>query len=163
MGALSSLSLKSNGLLNKESGEALVGVLKANSVLTELDISSNFDQYNATSQDGAGFAQALAVGLIDNGALLVLSLKDNGLGTEEGGKVIGGMLKGNSVLKELGLSGNGVCPASENSPKFVVALSPGLTDNGTLTKLDISSNYIAAAQGEDLQRICATGGIELAK
>jgi hypothetical protein len=32
-----------------------------------------------------------------------------------------------------------------------------------LTKLDISSNYIAAAQEEDLQRICAAGGIELAK
>jgi hypothetical protein len=34
---------------------------------------------------------------------------------------------------------------------------------GALTKLDISSNHIAAAQGEDLQRICAAGGIELAK
>jgi hypothetical protein len=32
-----------------------------------------------------------------------------------------------------------------------------------LIKLDISSNYIAAAQGEDLQRICTAGGIELAK
>ena len=74
MRALSSLSLKANGLLNKESAEALAGVLKANSVLTELDISSNFDQYNRTSQDGAGFAQALAVGLIDNGAMVSLNV-----------------------------------------------------------------------------------------
>jgi hypothetical protein len=37
-----------------------------------------------------------------------------------------------------------------------------LRDNGALTKLDISSNYIAAAQGEDLQRICAGGGIDRA-
>jgi hypothetical protein len=34
-----------------------------------------------------------------------------------------------------------------------------------LTKLDISSNFFAAAQGgrENLQRICAAGGIELDK
>ena len=76
-GALSSLSLKSNGLLNKESGEALAGVLKANSVLTELDISSNFEEYNSASRDGAGFAQALAVGLIDSGALSALDLSSN--------------------------------------------------------------------------------------
>jgi hypothetical protein len=38
-----------------------------------------------------------------------------------------------------------------------------LRDNGALTKLDISSNHIAAAQGEDLQRICAAGGTELSK
>jgi hypothetical protein len=31
-----------------------------------------------------------------------------------------------------------------------------------LTKLDISSNYIKAAQKEGLQRICVFGGIELA-
>jgi hypothetical protein len=34
-------------------------------------------------------------------------------------------------------------------------------DRGALTKLDISSNNIAAAQGEDLQRICAASGIEI--
>jgi hypothetical protein len=34
---------------------------------------------------------------------------------------------------------------------------------GALTKLDISSNYIVDAQGGDLQRTCAAGGIELAK
>jgi hypothetical protein len=38
-----------------------------------------------------------------------------------------------------------------------------LPDKGALTELNISSNYIGAAQGEDPQRICATGGIELVK
>jgi hypothetical protein len=32
---------------------------------------------------------------------------------------------------------------------------------GTLTKLDISSNYIDADQERGLQRICVAGGIEL--
>jgi hypothetical protein len=42
-------------------------------------------------------------------------------------------------------------------------LASELPDKGALAKLDISSNYIAAAQGGGLQRICAVGGIELAK
>jgi hypothetical protein len=83
----------------------------------------------------------------DNGALLVLSLKENGLGTEEGGKVIGEMLKGNSVLRELDLSGNSVYPSSENSPKFVVALSPGLADNGVLLVLSLHSNKLLTKEG----------------
>jgi hypothetical protein len=45
----------------------------------------------------------------------------------------------------------------------VIALANAIPDRGALTKLDISSPYIVAAQGEDLQRICAAGGIELAK
>jgi hypothetical protein len=36
-------------------------------------------------------------------------------------------------------------------------------DMRALIKLDISSNSTAAAQGGDLQRICAAGGIELVK
>jgi hypothetical protein len=84
MGALSVLSLKSNGLLNKESGEALAGVLKANSVLTKLDISSNYDPFSSSrSIDGVGFAQALAVGLIDNGALITLNMSSNGIPSEQ--------------------------------------------------------------------------------
>ena len=45
----------------------------------------------------------------------------------------------------------------------MIAIANAIPDMGALTKLDISSNYIAAAQGEDLQRICAASGIELAK
>jgi hypothetical protein len=37
------------------------------------------------------------------------------------------------------------------------------SDNRALTKLDISSNDIDAEQEGSLQRICAAGGIELAK
>jgi hypothetical protein len=38
-----------------------------------------------------------------------------------------------------------------------------LSDNGPLTKLDISGNGIGAEQEGGLQRICVAGGIELAK
>jgi Ran GTPase-activating protein (RanGAP) involved in mRNA processing and transport len=87
MGALLVLSLKSNGLLNKESGRALADALKANSILTELDVSSNYDQYNTSSQDGPGFAQELAVGIRDNGALIKLDISNNDIGAEQNGSL----------------------------------------------------------------------------
>jgi Ran GTPase-activating protein (RanGAP) involved in mRNA processing and transport len=64
------------------------------------------------------------------------------LGIKEGGKVIGEMLKGNSVLGELDLSGNSVY--SKISPKFAVALSTGLAKNGELTVLNLASNNLGA-------------------
>jgi hypothetical protein len=79
MGALSALFLNSNGLLNTDSGKALASALKANSVLTELDISNNFDKLNKYSQDGAGFVQALVIGLR---VMTSLNLSSNDLGSE---------------------------------------------------------------------------------
>jgi hypothetical protein len=74
MRALSVLSLKSNALLNIESGKALAHALKGNLVLTELDVSANYDLHNANSRDGPGFAQELAVGIKDNGALSTVTI-----------------------------------------------------------------------------------------
>jgi hypothetical protein len=82
MGALSVLSLKSNALLNIESGKALADALKGNSVLTELDVSVNNDPLNA-NRDGPGFAQELAVGIKDNGALIKLDISSNYIGAEQ--------------------------------------------------------------------------------
>jgi hypothetical protein len=159
--------LKNNRLATKEAGGDLATALAANSALKELDLSSNaweYSPHNDAHADGAGFAQELAVGIKDNGAmtslnlssnqltgygnemsgkpnnnnilvaittpfrltlsciilgvialanvildmgaLLVLSLRGNGLGTKEAGKVLGEILKGNSLLKELDLSEN---------------------------------------------------------
>jgi hypothetical protein len=70
MGALSKLSLKDNRLCTKEAGKVLAAALMGNSVLKELDVSSNYSYYHDQDQgDGPGFAQELAVGLIDNGAM----------------------------------------------------------------------------------------------
>jgi hypothetical protein len=91
MGALSSLILKSNGILNKDSGQALAEALKDNSVLTVLDVSNNYSVTNNDSQDGAGFAQELAVGIKDNGAMTSLNLALNSLGVE-GAEIIAALL-----------------------------------------------------------------------
>jgi hypothetical protein len=91
-GALLLLSLKSNGLLNKESGEVVAGALNVNSILTELDISTNYDEYNSNSQDGAGFAQELAVGLASSGAMTKFDISNCSLGAE-GVKLVAEALK----------------------------------------------------------------------
>jgi hypothetical protein len=141
------LSLKSNGLLNKESGEALAGVLKANSVLTKLDISSNYDPFSSSrSIDGVGFAQALAVGLIDNGALLVLSLKSNNLHAD-GGKALAKGLKGNTVITQLDISSNalGLDSNYHEGMSGVIALADAIPGMRAMTGLDLSSNNIVGS------------------
>jgi hypothetical protein len=45
----------------------------------------------------------------------------------------------------------------------IEALADGIKNNGSLIKLDISSNYIGAEQERGLQRICVASGIDLAK
>jgi Ran GTPase-activating protein (RanGAP) involved in mRNA processing and transport len=136
-------------------------MLQANTVLKELDVSSNAKGYSW--EDPSGFATGISKGLSGNGALSVLSLKKNALGTKEAGKVLGEMLKENSVLKELDLSDNRYYSSGwKTDPEFAEELAAGIKDNGALTKLDISSNFIGAEQRGELQRICVAGNIELA-
>jgi hypothetical protein len=79
MGALSVLSLKMNGLGTKEAGMVLGGMLKVNSVLKELDLSDNRP---FIGDDPVGFAQGLAAGIKDNGAMSSLNLTHNRLGAK---------------------------------------------------------------------------------
>jgi hypothetical protein len=155
MGALSTLVLKSNGLLNKESGEALASALEGNSVLTELDVSNNFDKWNESSKDGIGFAQAFAVGLIDNGGLSSLSLKSNGLLNKKSGEALAGVLKANSVLTELDISSNydEYNGTSQDGAGFAQALAVGLIDNGALSSVNVLFNTIGTEQAQALATI----------
>jgi hypothetical protein len=89
MGALTTLILKDNKLLTPEAGKVLSDMLAANTVLNELDVSSNNwkeYEYGRKSGDGPGFAKELAVGISGNGALLSLNLAANSLcGIDENG------------------------------------------------------------------------------
>jgi hypothetical protein len=84
MRALSSLVMKDNKLLTAEAGKILSEMLATNTVLKELDLSSNnWKQYGTAGDlmgDGPGFAQELAVGISDNGAISLVGLSLNGLG-----------------------------------------------------------------------------------
>jgi hypothetical protein len=84
-GALSVLSLKGNRLATKEAGRALANVLAANSVLKELDLSSNAWEFNplTANADGPGFAQELAHGIKDNRAISSLHVGCNQIPEKE--------------------------------------------------------------------------------
>jgi hypothetical protein len=79
MGAMTSLDMSKNGLLTKEGGEILVKMLKTNSVLKDLNVSQIGWGLSISEEDGPGFAQKLAVGIKDNGALTSLDISDNKL------------------------------------------------------------------------------------
>jgi hypothetical protein len=83
MGALSVLSLRDNRLCSREAGKVLSQMLKGNSVLTELDVSSNYKKYSGDNEDGPGFAQELATGIKDNRALMKLDISSNRIGAEQ--------------------------------------------------------------------------------
>jgi hypothetical protein len=97
-GAMKKLNLSLNNISGADAGKALAGALTVSTVLKELDLSGN--------HSGSVFAKELAVGINDNGALSVLSLKSNCLCNKEAGKVLAKMLAANTVLNELDLSDN---------------------------------------------------------
>jgi hypothetical protein len=74
---LLSLNLSKNEIISRESGKALAAALAANTVLTDLDLSSNQD--DDQHLDGTGFAEELAVGIKDSCAISALSLSGNKL------------------------------------------------------------------------------------
>ena len=70
MRALMTLILKDNKLLTPEAGKVFSDMLAANTVLKELDVSSNnWEEFYQMKGDGPGFAKELAVGISDNGAI----------------------------------------------------------------------------------------------
>jgi hypothetical protein len=153
-GVLSVLSLKSNALLNIESGKTLAHALKGNSVLTELDVSANYDPQNANSRDGPGFAQELAVGIKDNGTLTKFDISNNSL-YAAGGKALAEGLKDNQVITELNIASNHLgCKTHYDSDgadmSGVVALADVIPDMGALLVLSLRNNKLFAAGGKAL-------------
>jgi hypothetical protein len=146
-GALSMLSLKNNRLATKEAGMALATALAANSVLKELDLSSNAwtNPLNGVQLGGVGFAQQLANGIKDNGAISSLNLANNDIGQlvppegwraeyddgaapwihTDGQRVEDGMPEG-------------------SMPVGVIALANVIPDMRAMTSLNLASNYLGS-------------------
>ena len=74
-------------MLTKAAGKALAEALVANSVLTELDLSSNF-YGDGVSVFGPGFAQELAAGLNANGAMTSLHIGNNNIPVDTMNEII---------------------------------------------------------------------------
>jgi hypothetical protein len=142
-GALSVLSLKKNNLCNKEAGNALAHALAGNTTLRELDVSCNQSLVDYSARDGPGFAEKLAVGIRDNGALSKLIMRENDIHGAEAGRAFADMLAQNTVLKELDLSSQkvGMFGNALDAP-FAKEFAVGISGNGALTSLDLSSNNL---------------------
>ena len=158
-GAMTKLDVSANNLLHREAGKAIASVLAANTVLLELNLSSNYNNGLRAENDASGFAEELAVGIRTNGALTSLDMSNNGINQDINGeeaaapgKALADALAVNTVLKELNLSSNYL------QASFAEAFAVGLGTNGALTSLNISNNSInykiereeAAAPGKAL-------------
>jgi Leucine-rich repeat (LRR) protein len=86
-GAMTKLNVSDNRIVGTEGGKILSGMTAQNSVLHELDVSSNC---KFRDDDGPGFAKELAIGISDSRALTSLNLASNDIGgyEDEGGNVI---------------------------------------------------------------------------
>ena len=69
--------MSKNKMATKEAGKALADALASNSVLKELDVSSNYEPFSGL--DGSSFARELAIGVKNNGALTSLNLANNSI------------------------------------------------------------------------------------
>jgi hypothetical protein len=62
-------------------------MLKGNTRLKELDVSSSGEGMPSSKTDGSGFAKELAVGIQDNEALIKLDISGNNIGGEQAGEL----------------------------------------------------------------------------
>jgi hypothetical protein len=145
-GALSSLSLTKNALLTKEAGKVIGDMLKSNSTLKELDLASNCDN-GAGAKDGPGFAQELADGIKDNGALTLTSLNvaNNNLGG------LFDMANNTWSFAHNQWYCNHNNPPADNKegytdakPLGIIALVNAIKDMGAMTSLNLASNSLCA-------------------
>jgi hypothetical protein len=91
MRAMTTLNLSKNQLLSKEGGRVLRNMLKANTILKELDVSSSGHAMHSSQMDATGFATEITEGLAGNGAMTSLNLASNSLGVG-GAKIIAACL-----------------------------------------------------------------------
>jgi hypothetical protein len=136
------LSLKQNNFCNREAGKALSEMLVVNTVLTELDVSES-TYYKC---DSAGFAQELAVGIIDNGSILTVNLLKNDIGIEQA-KALASILKEHPTLKSLcGNSGEETeldMSGKQIGADGAIMLAPEIASNGeAMTSLNLADNGI---------------------
>ena len=144
MGALVTFDISANSL-RAEGGKILAEALKDNNVLTELNISANRLARNEHTQTNMSGVVAISKAIPTMGALTSLNISKNMLLTKEGGKALGDMLKANSVLKELDVSGSeeGICSDELDGPGFVKELVTGVSTNRALVSVNLLKNRIS--------------------
>jgi hypothetical protein len=162
-GAMTTLILKDNRLLHKESGTALRNMLKFNTVLTKLDVSDNG---YASDDDGPGFAQELAIGIKDNSAISSVNVLGNYIGVEQAQELINILQAKDKLTTLCGFSGDETELDLRNknlSAGCAVLVANEISDMGALSKLNLSMNDIPAAEAAGMLSVtCKAKGVDLA-
>jgi hypothetical protein len=140
--------LSKNALLTKETGKVLGDMLKGNSILKELDVSSNYD-YHAGATDGPGFAEELSDGIKDNGVLLSLSLASNNLGELVPPE---GWERSGSYYRQDGGEWTEAVPDG-TKPQGIIAIANVIPDMRALSSVNVLSNVIPVEQAQELVKI----------
>jgi hypothetical protein len=144
-GAISSVNLLKNAIPVKQAQE-LVKIMQAKEKLTTLcRLSRDETELDFSGQNlGAGDAVLITNDISDMGTLFKLVMRQNDISGAEAGKVFANMLAQNTVLKELDLSSQKVefygCALDA---AFAKEFAVGISNNRTLTSLDISRNDLA--------------------
>jgi hypothetical protein len=143
---MTSLDMSKNRLLTKEGGEILGKMLKTNSVLKDLNVSQSGWGLFSSEADGPGFAQKLAVGIKDNGALKSLNISNINTGElvlQEMDKSL--CLKGCAYgFHKKGCPNEGT--ERKSIPEGAIALADAIKTNGALTSLNMSKNRNTGAE-----------------
>ena len=98
----------------------------------------------------------------DNRALLVLSLKSNGL-CAAGGKALAEGLKGNQVITELDISNNSLCWTNGVGADMsgVIALADAIPDMRALSLLNLTDDDIGEERVQKMKEMCVSRNISL--
>jgi Leucine-rich repeat (LRR) protein len=147
MGGILSLNLLKNGI-GVEQARALVIILKEHSTLKSL-CGNNGDETEldmSNKMKGAEDAIMLAAEIIDNRALLVLSLESNNL-RADGGKALAEGIKGNQVITELNIADNNLANSGTDM-SGAIALADAIPDMGALSSLNLAQNSLGQLVSE---------------
>jgi hypothetical protein len=84
--------------------------------------------------------------------LTKLGLKDNAMLTEAAGRAVGSALVRNSVLTELDISDQAGYRHGDG-PGFAKELAVGISDNGTVSSLNVSNNMMRGAGTKQIAKL----------
>jgi hypothetical protein len=146
------LSLKSN-YLSADGGILLAEGLKGNSVITELDISSNYLGVDSDYEPEMSGVIALADVIPDMRALSSANLLKNHIPVEQAQELVKTMRAKQNLTTLCGLSGKETgldFSGQDLEAGDAVLIANDIKDNGAMTKFDISSNKIRAEGGKAL-------------
>jgi hypothetical protein len=141
---MSSVNLLGNGISNDQA-LVLASILKVHTVLKSL-CGNNSDEMELDMSGkniSAAEATMLAAEIAGNGALLVLSLKNNSL-FAGGGKALAAGLKGNQGITKLDISENYVGVNSDYGvdTSGIIAIADAIPDMRALSSLNLASNNL---------------------